>query len=80
MKNFDNSYYRYKKNVLITSSTFPYQSCTGGTIQKGEVKNALHMLGCKIPNHEVRELLDNLERQNRYSDGALNQELFKEVS
>ena len=38
------------------------------------------MLGCKIPNHEVRELLDNLEKQNRYSDGALNQELFKEVS
>ena len=56
------------------------QSCTGGTIQKGEVKNALDVMGCKLPNHEVRLLLDNLEKQGRISGGQLTKEIFKEVS
>jgi len=56
------------------------ESCTGGTIQKGEVKGALDVMGCKLPNHEVRELLDDLERQNKCSGGALSKEVFKEIA
>ena len=55
------------------------QSCSGGTIQEGEVKGALDVMGIKKPNHEVRELLTGLKNQNKISGGQLTKDQFKEV-
>ena len=57
-----------------------YQTCQDGNIKEGEVKNALDVMGLKIPNHEVREILNDLKSKNKMSGDELTKEQFKEVN
>ena len=44
------------------------------------MKAALDVLGYKLPNHEVREILVDLKQRNKIGgDGVLSKEQFKEV-
>jgi len=57
------------------------QSCSGGDIKEGEVKAALDVLGYKLPNHEVRDILVGLKQKNKIGgDGVLSKEQFKELA
>ena len=67
--------------ILVLSIVFYfYQTCQSGNVKEGEVKNALDVMGLKIPNHEVREILNDLKSKNKMSGGELTKEQFKEVN
>jgi hypothetical protein len=44
------------------------------------VKNALDVMGLKIPNHEVREILNDLKSNNKMGGNCLTKEQFREVN
>jgi len=56
------------------------ESCQSGNIKEGEVKHALDVMGIKKPNHEVREILNDLKGKNKISGGQLSKDQFKELA
>ena len=53
----------------------------GASIEEGQVKDALDLLGYKLPNHEVRDILLDLKKTNKLgSNGVVSKDLFKEVN
>jgi hypothetical protein len=44
------------------------------------MKNALDHIGFKLPNHQVRELLNDMKKQGKLDEAkGVSKELFKEV-
>ena len=51
-------------------------------IRNGDVKSGLDVLGLKLPNHEVRDLLQEMKRTNQIGDinNTLSKSEFKQVT
>ena len=53
----------------------------GNFIATNNLKNALDHAGFKLPNWQVRELLNDLKDQGKYDENkGISKELFKQVS
>lgn len=55
-------------------------SGSNGNLKEGQVKDALDVMGIKKPNHEVREILNDLKSKNKMKDGELTKDQFKELA
>lgn len=51
-------------------------------IANNELKSALDLVGFKLPNHQVRELINGLKKEGKIKTEAssISKEVFKEVS
>ena len=76
--------YKNDSSYHIRMKTIPFilqiNPSGGGDIQEGEVKDALNVMGLQLPNHEVRDLLLDLKKTNKCSNGVVSKCVFKEVT
>ena len=56
--------------------TLPGQS----SVPLSEVKTMLQQVGLVLPNYKVREILENLKRDNKTDGDKLSRSAFEEVS